>query len=165
MRTWFPRWSAAAGVPDVKEKLLTGYQAGDSTFQGPSGWLQPDAISEGRDGGEPSQGVSLLDGRRRTCRPSVRQMEALFMEQRAHGFDVWEEPFIRFAFPSWSTCTPIPFERGPEEGIDYDHWRIDRVFLLVPGAGYVGRLADNPSRSSRPGRSRPPSILTQSCRR
>src|SRR5271167_3280711 len=30
---WVPTLMAAAGVPDVKEKLLTGYQAGDSTFK------------------------------------------------------------------------------------------------------------------------------------
>src|SRR5258707_1989203 len=30
---WVPTLVAAAGVPDVKEKLLTGYKAGDSTFK------------------------------------------------------------------------------------------------------------------------------------
>src|SRR5205085_11773230 len=30
---WMPTFLAAAGVPDVKEKLLKGYQAGDKTFK------------------------------------------------------------------------------------------------------------------------------------
>ena len=30
---WFPTLVAAAGIPDIKEKLLAGYQAGDKTFK------------------------------------------------------------------------------------------------------------------------------------
>ncbi len=57
-----------------------------------------------------------------------------FMEQRAHGFDVWEEPFTPLRVPKLFDIHADPFERGAEEGMDYSHWRIDRVFLLVPGA-------------------------------
>jgi arylsulfatase len=32
-----------------------------------------------------------------------------------------------------------PFERAPEEGIDYQHWRADRVYLILPGVAYVGQ--------------------------
>ena len=41
---WVTTLMAAAGVPDVKEKLLTGYQAGAIDLQGPPGWLQLDAL-------------------------------------------------------------------------------------------------------------------------
>lgn len=30
---WLPTLAAAAGVPDVKEKLLTGYKAGNTNFK------------------------------------------------------------------------------------------------------------------------------------
>ena len=33
MRTGLPTLMAAAGVPDVKEKLLTGYQSSEKTFK------------------------------------------------------------------------------------------------------------------------------------
>ena len=29
--------------------------------------------------------------------------------------------------------------RCPDEGIDYSHWRIDRIYLLVPAQTYVAR--------------------------
>ena len=32
-----------------------------------------------------------------------------------------------------------PFERAEEEGADYVHWRIDRVYLLVPAQAFVGQ--------------------------
>jgi hypothetical protein len=25
----------------------------------------------------------------------------------------------------------------PEEGFDYGHWRADRIYLILPGVGYV----------------------------
>ena len=33
-----------------------------------------------------------------------------------------------------------PFEEADHIGMDYQHWRIDRVFLLVPAQQYVGQF-------------------------
>ena len=33
-----------------------------------------------------------------------------------------------------------PFEEADHIGIDYKHWRIDRIFLLVPAQQYVGQF-------------------------
>jgi hypothetical protein len=33
-----------------------------------------------------------------------------------------------------------PFERADHESIDYSHWRIERVFLLVPAQAYVAQF-------------------------
>ena len=33
-----------------------------------------------------------------------------------------------------------PFETGRPEGMDYERWRVDRVFLLVPAQQYVGQF-------------------------
>jgi len=32
-----------------------------------------------------------------------------------------------------------PFERADEEAADYVHWRVDRVYLLVPAQAFVGQ--------------------------
>jgi hypothetical protein len=32
-----------------------------------------------------------------------------------------------------------PFERAEYEGIDYSHWRLDRVYLLTPAQAYVAK--------------------------
>jgi hypothetical protein len=31
-----------------------------------------------------------------------------------------------------------PFERADQEAADYAHWRIDRIYLLVPAQAFVG---------------------------
>ena len=61
----------------------------------------------------------------------------LFLEQRAHGFDVWQEPFVELRLPKLVNLRSDPFERGPEEGMGYSRWRIDRAFLIAPAAAYV----------------------------
>ncbi len=43
---WLPTLVAAAGVPDVKEKLLDWLSGWRFDLQGPSGWLQPDAVPQ-----------------------------------------------------------------------------------------------------------------------
>ena len=58
----------------------------------------------------------------------------LFLEQPAHGFAVWETPFIPLRVPKLFDLHADPFERAEYEGIDYSHWRLDRVYLIVPAA-------------------------------
>ena len=44
---WLPTFLAAAGEPDIKEKLLNGYKVGDKTYQGPHRRLQHVALPNG----------------------------------------------------------------------------------------------------------------------
>ncbi len=134
-----PTLMAAAGVPDVKEKLLTGYQAGDSTFKVHlDGYnLLPYLKGETEEGPRKEFLYWTDDGDLAALR--YDKWKILFMEQRAQGFSVWEDPFTTLRVPKLVDLHSDPFERGPEEGIDYDHWRIDRVFLLVPAQAFVGQ--------------------------
>ncbi|MCK7522772.1 MAG: sulfatase-like hydrolase/transferase [Ignavibacteriales bacterium] len=51
---WMPTFLAAAGDPNVKEKLLTGMKVGDKNLQEPPGRLQLHALLQGRSGGRPA---------------------------------------------------------------------------------------------------------------
>ena len=66
------------------------------------------------------------------------QWKIVFAEQRAEGFDVWQEPFVPLRLPKLFNLRSDPFEIGDREAMDYGHWRIDRVFLLVPAQQYIG---------------------------
>jgi arylsulfatase len=63
----------------------------------------------------------------------------VFSEQRRHGFDVWQEPFVELRLPALYDLRADPFERASHESIGYATWRIDRVYLLVPAQAYVAR--------------------------
>ena len=61
---WLPTLLAAAGEPDVKEKLLTGHKVGEQDLQVPYRRLQHAAVPDGRGEGKPAA-VFLLHQRRR----------------------------------------------------------------------------------------------------
>ena len=66
-------------------------------------------------------------------------MEARLQEQREHGFAVWAEPFVPLRVPKLFNLRTDPFEIADHSSIDYDHWRLDRIFLLVPAQNYIGK--------------------------
>ena len=61
----------------------------------------------------------------------------VFAEQRGHGFDVWQEPFVDCACRSSSTCAPTRSSGRATNRSATRRWRIERVFLLVPAQAYV----------------------------
>jgi arylsulfatase len=64
----------------------------------------------------------------------------VFAEQLAHCIDVWQDPFVPLRFPKLFNLRSDPFETADHEGMDYERWRVERLFLLVPAQQYVGRF-------------------------
>ena len=56
----------------------------------------------------------------------------MFLEQKAHGFDVWAEPFTPLRWPRVFNLRSDPFERAMHEGIGWPQWAAERMFVLVP---------------------------------
>ena len=77
---WLPTFLAAAGEPDVVEKLKKGHEAGDKTFKVHIDGFNLLPYLTGRGRREPAPGVHLLLGRRRPRRAPLRQLEG-----RLHG--------------------------------------------------------------------------------
>jgi arylsulfatase len=67
------------------------------------------------------------------------QWKMVFLEQRSHGFDVWQEPFVQLRLPKLFNLRSDPFERADHEGMGYGQWRADRAFLIAPAGAYVGQ--------------------------
>jgi arylsulfatase len=134
-----PTIMAAAGVPDVKEQLLKGMKVGGKTFKV---HLDGYDIREALAGRAPSPRHEFFyfndDGSLVGLR--YDQWKLVFAEQRSHGFDVWQEPFVPLRLPKLFNLRADPFEGADHDGMDYAHWRIDRVFLLVPAQQYIGRF-------------------------
>ena len=71
---WATTLVAAAGEPDIKDKLLQGYDAAGKNFRVHlDGYDQRDLLS--RRGPRQAPRVLLLDRRRQPCRPSLRAVE------------------------------------------------------------------------------------------
>jgi len=142
-----PTLLAAAGVPDVKEKLLKGMQVGKSTFKlHLDGYNVTDALA----GKVPSPRKEFFyfndDGSLVGLR--YNQWKLVFAEQRAEGFDVWQEQFSLLRLPKLFNLRSDPFEKADHVGFGYDRWRTERIYLLVPAqqyiAGFLGTFKEFP---------------------
>ena len=116
-----PTLMAAAGVPDVKEQLLKGMKVGDKTFKVHlDGYNITDALA----GKAPDPRHEFFyfndDGSLVALR--YDKWKVVFAEQRADGFDVWQEPFVAAA-PSQALQPALrsvrerrPYHRLPRSG-------------------------------------------------
>jgi len=133
-----PTILAAAGVPDVKEQLLKGMQVGAKTFKVHlDGYDLTDALA----GKVPTPRKEFFywndDGSLVALR--YNQWKIVFQEQREHGFAVWAEPFVPLRVPKLFNLRTDPFEIADKVAMDYDHWRLDRVFMFVPAQEFIGK--------------------------
>jgi arylsulfatase len=134
-----PTLLAAAGVPDVKQKLLKGMNVGGKSFKVHlDGYNITDALA----GKAPSPRNEFFywndDGSLVALRYS--QWKIVFAEQRQHGIDVWQDPFVPLRLPKIFNLRSDPFELADNHTMGYDKWRMDRLFLLVPAQQYVGQF-------------------------
>ena len=134
-----PTILAAAGEPNVKEELLKGKKVGDKTFKVHlDGYNLTDALA-GRGAGPRNEFFYFNDdGSLVALR--YNQWKLVFAEQRAHGMDVWENPFVTLRLPKLLNLRSDPFETADHEGMDYKRWRLEHIFLLVPAQQYVGQF-------------------------
>ena len=133
-----PTLLAAAGEPNVKAELLKGKKVGDKSFKVHlDGYNVTDALS-GKTASPRHEFFYFNDDGSLVCL-RYDQWKIVFAEQRAHGFDVWEEPFVTLRVPRIFNLRTDPFEEGSHSW-DSWKWRADRLFLLVPAQEYVGKF-------------------------
>jgi arylsulfatase len=136
---WLPTLLAAAGQSNVKESLLSGLASGGSTYKVHlDGYnLMPYFKGESSEWPRKEFVYWTDDGAPAALR--FEQWKMVFLEQRAIGLEVWQDPLVELRFPKLFTLRADPFERADREGMDYRRWRLDRAFLLGPAQGYVAR--------------------------
>lgn len=134
-----PTLLAAAGVPDIKEKLLKGYQAGGKTYKVHLDGYNLIPYFKGEAKEAPRKEFLYWNDDGKLVALRYTQWKVVFAEQRGHSFDVWQEPFVELRAPKLFNLRADPFERADHEGIDYERWRVDRMFLLVPAQAFIAQ--------------------------
>jgi len=129
---------AATGDTTVKEDLLKGKKVGDTTYKVHlDGYnLMPALKGEG---GWPRKEFLYWtdDGNMAALR--YENWKITFLRQNAHGMQVWVQPFEELRAPMLTNLRMDPLERAEYEGIDYQHWYFDHIFVIVPAGGYVAQ--------------------------
>jgi arylsulfatase A-like enzyme len=127
---------AAAGEPDVAEKLLTGYQAIGRDYKvhldsynllpalkGEAAWPRKEFLYWTDDGS-----VAAL---------RYGNWKISFLKQPAHGFHVWVQPFEELRAPLVTNLRMDPFELAQDIGMDYTRWFLEHMFMIAPAAAGV----------------------------
>ena len=138
---WLPTFLAAAGEPDVKEKLLKGHRAiGRSYKVHLDGYnFLPFLTGEAKEGPRREIFYFSDDGDLTALR--YQDWKLIFMEQRAEAtLQAWREPFIPLRAPMIVNLRRDPYERAMITSNTYDDWWLDHAFMLVPAQGYVGEF-------------------------
>ena len=140
MEDWLPTLVAAAGDPNVKDKLLKGHSAGDMTYKVHiDGYNMLPYFTGNEDKGRRDEMYYFTDdGKLSAFR--YKDWKLMFSIQERHSFDVWRFPFTELRFPYVFNLRRDPFERAWHETIGYDTWHANHMFALVPAMAYVGKF-------------------------
>ncbi len=135
---WVPTLVAAAGEPDIKEKLLTGYEAAGKMFKVHlDGYDQRDLLAGTGPGKRAEFFYWTDDGNLAGLR--YDRWKILFTEQGAEGPAVWQDPPVTLRLPRIFDFHADPSEIASRTAGEYDKWSIDRTYLLVPAQAFVSR--------------------------
>jgi arylsulfatase A-like enzyme len=137
MEDWMPTLLAAAGEPDVKEKLLKGYQAGDKTFKNHLDGYNFMPFFKGEDAAGPRHEFFYFSD------------NGDLMSLR---YDDWKISFKTiqgnlFTGKETSTNVPLvvnlrmdPFEHYPDQSLMYARWWGEQLWTLIPAATIAGQF-------------------------
>jgi arylsulfatase A-like enzyme len=138
---WLPTILAAAGEPNIKEKLLKGHQAGAKTFKVHlDGYnLLPYLKGEVEKSPRVEYFYFSDDGDLMALR--YDNWKLIFMEQRMVGtLRIWQEPLVPLRFPKLFNLRTDPFERADITSNTYWDWVLDHIYLFLPAQQVVGEF-------------------------
>jgi arylsulfatase len=141
---WLPTFLAAAGEPDIKQKLKQGEveTIGRSYKVHLDGYNILPLLTGETDKGPRNEIFYFSDDGDLTAL-RYQDWKLIFMEQKSPGtFRVWMEPFVPLRVPLIFNLRRDPYERATITSNTYFDWLLDRAYLLVPAQAYVGKFLE-----------------------
>jgi len=136
-----PTLAAIAGEPNVKGKLLTGYEAEGKTYKVHlDGYNQLPLLTGETDESARHEVFYFSDDGDLTAL-RYDDWKLIFMEQKVENtLEIWQAPFVELRFPLIINLRRDPYERGMKTSNTYWDWVMDRIYLMVPAQAYVGKF-------------------------
>ncbi|HNY80267.1 MAG: arylsulfatase [Sedimentisphaerales bacterium] len=155
---WLPTLLAAAGDPDVKQKLLKGYTVGDTTYKVHLDGYNILPYLTGQQPKSPRREFFYFSDDGEFLNLRYENWKFVFAEQRSTGtFAVWAEPFTPLRIPKFFDLRADPYERADVTSNTYYDFCIRHIFLMAPAVIYVEKFVET-------FREYPPSQLPQGVR-
>ena len=138
---WLPTFLAAAGEPQIKEKLLKGYSAIGRKYKVHLDGYNFLPFLTGKSNEAPRREIFYFSDDGDLTALRYNDWKLIFMEQRVQGtLQVWAEPFIPLRLPLMFNLRRDPYERAQLTSNTYYDFLIDHAYLLVPAQDYVGQF-------------------------
>ncbi len=138
---WLPTFLAAAGEPDVKEKLLKGHKAIGRNYKVHLDGYNFLPFLTGKTKETDRREIFYFSDDGDLTALRYNDWKLIFMEQKTPGgFRVWMEPFVPLRVPLMFNLRRDPYERAEITSNTYYDWLIDHAYLLVPAQDYVGQF-------------------------
>jgi arylsulfatase A-like enzyme len=137
---WLPTFAAAAGAPDIKNKLLKGVALNGRTYKNHlDGYNQLDYLS-GKTKESPRKEFIYVNDIGEIVAARYQDWKIIFLENRAEKLALWLEPFVELRAPLIFNLRRDPFEKAQHNANTYYDWYIDRIFVIVPVTEMVGKF-------------------------
>jgi arylsulfatase len=138
---WLQTFLAAAGEPDIREKLLKGHVAAGKKFKVHlDGYNQlPYLLGEVEK--SPRRGFFYFNDDGDLVALRVENWKVVFLEQRAAGtLRVWAEPFTKLRLPKLFDLRADPFERADVTSNTYYDWFLSQPYLIFAAQATTDRF-------------------------
>jgi arylsulfatase A-like enzyme len=140
---WLPTLLAAAGEPDINEKLLKGHQAGGKTFKVHIDGINMLPYLTGEVKESPRKFFFYISDDGDILAIRMADWKVVLMEQRATRLQCWFEPFVHLRAPKMFHLRRDPFERADENSNTYWDWLISHCYILFGMQALVSQQIDN----------------------
>jgi arylsulfatase len=138
---WFVSLLAAAGEPDIGDKLKAGTELAGTTYRVHLDGFNQLPYLTGEVDQSPRQHFFYVSDDGDLTAMRFDNWKFVFMEQRAPGtLAIWMEPYVELRVPKIFNLRTDPYERADITSNTYFDWLISRVWLLVPAQAYVSQM-------------------------
>lgn len=139
---FLPTFAAAAGEPDIVNKVRSGVRIGEKDFKVHlDGYNLLPSLSK-KEEKWPREGFLYWSDEGDLMAIRINYWKISFLEQEHKGLDVWAREFTKLRTPHLYNLRADPFERG-EEGIFYNKWLADRIFVIIPAQAIAGKWLES----------------------
>jgi len=118
---------AGADADDIKEKLLTGYKAGDTTYRVHLDGYNMVPYFTGQVKESPRNAIMYFSDDGDVIAVRVGDYKYNLAVQRATTMQLWSEPFVKLRFPHIMNLRRDPFERADFNSNTYWDWIVDHA--------------------------------------
>ncbi len=140
---WMPTLLAAAGDPDVKEKLLKGYTVGDMTYKVHLDGYNILPYLTGQEARSPRKEFFYFSDEGEVLGLRYENWKFVIAEQRTPGtMAVWRDPFTHLRIAKLFNLRADPYERADITSNTYNDWLLDHMFLNIPAMAYVSKFLE-----------------------